>query len=144
MPRFSSTLGLLEGLTEDISDDPLTRTEPIRKCGQAAREFQYSVFAVSIGYCISGSNRVRDYQYVRAGICNNGIGGYSSGYFVMDVYAIVDVQTFQDSVEEILNPTPTPTPSPTPSADQLTGSSTTVVATLSLTVLLLVLGTALL
>ena len=109
VPRFSNRLGLLEGLTEDLSDDPRTRTNPIRKCGAGAQEFNFNLFAVSTGYCISGSNRLRDYQYVRSRFCNNGVGGFIFGYFVMDVYEIVDTQVFQDSAG-IVGPSPSPSP----------------------------------
>jgi len=101
VPRFSRALGLLEGLTPDLSDNPFTRTDPIRKCGQAARNFSFTLFAVSAKYCISGSNRLSDYQYVETTFCRDGVGGYVSGYFVMDVYQIVNIQSFQDSAAQI-------------------------------------------
>jgi len=104
VPRFSRALGLLEGLTPDLSDNPFTRTDPIRKCGQAARNFSFTLFAVSAKYCISGSNRLSDYQYVETTFCRDGVGGYISGYFVMDVYQIVNTQTFRDSAAQIANP----------------------------------------
>ncbi len=96
--RFSRALGLLEKLTEDLMDDPTTRTNPIRKCASAAQDYSYRLFALSTGYCISGSNNLRDYQYVRSEACRDGIGAYVSGYFIMDVYEIVNTRTFQDSI----------------------------------------------
>ena len=117
--RFTRSLGLLERLTPDLSDDPTTRTSPIRKCATAAQEYSYRFFAISIGYCISGSNRQSDYQYVRSDACQNGIGAYLSGYFIMDVYEVVNSQTFQDSISAVstttaitTNPTTEPTVSP--------------------------------
>ena len=96
--RFSRALGLMENLTPELSDNPTTRTNPIRKCATAAQQYSYRLFALSTGYCISGSNRRSDYQYVRSDTCRNGIGAYVSGYFVMDVYEIVNLQTFRDSI----------------------------------------------
>ena len=101
VPRFSRALGLLEGLTPDLSDNPFTRTDPVRKCGQAARSRSFTFFAVAAKYCISGSNRLSDYQYVAATFCRDGVGGYSQGYFVMDVYQIVNTQTFRDSAAQV-------------------------------------------
>lgn len=91
----------MEKLTSDLSDDPTTRQNPIRKCAQAAQIYSYRLFAISIGYCISGSNRLSDYQYVRSEACREGRGAFASGYFIMDVYAITNTQTFQDSIAEL-------------------------------------------
>ena len=96
VPKFSGSLGLIEGQVEDVSDVPSSRRQPVRKCGQAATKLGYSLFAVSVNYCISGSNTVTDYRYVRAGLCKDGVGGYSRGYFFMDVYRITDPEAFRE------------------------------------------------
>ena len=98
VPPRSQFIGLLEGSTEDLSDDPVTRTNPIRKCGSAAQQRRFTYFAISVGYCISGSNRLSDYQYVRSNLCQNGVGNYYRGYFLMDIYQIVNQGTFADSL----------------------------------------------
>ena len=74
MPAYSNSLYFLEGETSDLSDNPRNREQPIRKCGSAAQVFGYDFFAVTVGYCISGSSRVADYQYVPSQLCNEGIG----------------------------------------------------------------------
>ena len=101
VPKFSNSLSLLEDTTEELMDDPLQRTDPIRKCGRAAQQQGYNYFAISVGYCISSSNSIHDYQYVLSNLCNHGIGGYSGGYFVMDVYHITNMQLFKDSADII-------------------------------------------
>ncbi len=82
-------------------DDPLTRTDPVQRCAKAAIALGYSMFAVSIGYCISGSSSAVHYRYVRSSICNNGVGGYQRGYFGMDVYQIGETEQVQDVVLQI-------------------------------------------
>lgn len=74
VPFGSQALRFLEGTTTDLSDNPLTREEPIRKCGSAAQRWQYEVFAVSVGYCISGSNDLGDYQFITTQLCQGGTG----------------------------------------------------------------------
>lgn len=101
VPRFSNRLALLEGQTPELSDDPRTRQNPIGKCGAGAQLAGYYHFAVSVGYCISGSDRLSDYQYVSNTYCSNGVGGYFRGYFVMDVYRVQDTQRFLDSVSQV-------------------------------------------
>ena len=109
MPRFSGSLGLLEGQTEEVSDEPSARQQPVRKCAQAAQKLGYSLFAVSVNYCISGSSTVTDYRYVRAGLCRDGVGGYYRGYFFMDVYRITSPEVFHDVSSEAANPISLPT-----------------------------------
>ena len=74
VPAYSSVLFFLEGTTVDLSDNPLLREEPIRKCGTAAQELRLDTFAVSVGYCISGSNDLSDYQTYPSLLCENGEG----------------------------------------------------------------------
>ena len=109
--RFAGNLGLLEGRTADLMDDPLTRTEPIRKCGVGAQQFGYRYFAISTGYCITGSNRRADYRRTSSDICSNGVGGVINGNFAMDVYLIQDPTAFLNSVAEITAPTTPAAPS---------------------------------
>ena len=102
VPQFSDMIGLLEGTTADLSDDPVTRTEPIRKCGMGAQQRDYQFFAISVGYCISGSTQVADYTSERSSnLCNDGVGAYFRGHFLMDVYEILDKNAFLDSVSQI-------------------------------------------
>ena len=111
MPQFNSSLTLLEEMTPDLSDEPFTRTDPIRKCGQAAQSFSFIFFALSAKYCISGSNKLSDYQRKKSTLCRDGVGSYSSGYFVMDVYQINNAQAFQVSAPQIANHSPASTSS---------------------------------
>lgn len=88
----SGRFRILEGLTADLSDSPFTRQNPVGKCGFAAASgaagTEYTIFGVTLGYCISGSNTLSDYQYVSSGLCQDNRGGYNQGYFIMDVYEI--------------------------------------------------------
>lgn len=107
-------LRLLEGTTTDLSDNPRTRTNPIGKCGAGAQASDYRIFSISTGYCISGSNRLSDYQYVQNTYCQNGVGGTVRSvngnlYYVMDVYQIQDPQVFLDSVSQVATTTDTST-----------------------------------
>ena len=104
VPRFSRSLALLEGLTDDLSDQPRNRIDPIRKCGQGAQTYRFSLFSVSANYCISGSNRLSDYQTTTSNLCQDGVGAYRFGTFFMDVYQIVDTQDFRVSADEVANP----------------------------------------
>ena len=106
MPQFNHSLTLLEEMTPDLSDEPSTRTDPIRKCGQAAQDFSFNFFALSANYCISGTNKSSDYQQKQSTLCRDGVGGYSLGYFVMDVYQINNAQAFQVSAHQITNHSP--------------------------------------
>lgn len=102
-------LGSLEKRTTELSDDPFTRTFPVSKCGVASQDGNYNYFGVTLGYCISGSNLLSDYQYVSSQLCRDGRGGYNQGYFIMDVYQITNQQSFSDSVFISQNPTVAPT-----------------------------------
>ena len=79
---------------EEVSDKPSDRQQPVKKCAQAAEKLGYSLFAVSVNHCISGSNAVADYQTTKAGFCSDGVGGYKRGYYAMDVYWIANSETF--------------------------------------------------
>ena len=93
-----SRIGSLEGRTHDLSDDPFTRVNPVSKCGIAAQRNNYNYFGVAIGYCLSGSNQLSQYQYFSSSRCRDGKGAYSNGWFIMDVYEITDGRSFSDSV----------------------------------------------
>ena len=84
-------LGLLDG-RPGLTDDPFTRENPVSKCGLVAQRENYKFFGVSLGYCISGSNLLSDYQYVQSQLCQDGKGGYYRGYFIMDVYEVSSQQ----------------------------------------------------
>ncbi len=66
----------MEGLTSDLTDDPLYREDPIRKCGTAAQSYGYDVFAVTVGYCLSGSSDVDDYTIHPSTLCEQGLGNF--------------------------------------------------------------------
>ena len=97
------TLGLLEGTTPDLSDDPFTRVRPVSKCGVAAQGRDFPFFGVTIGYCVSGSDRLADYQYAPSQLCRDGRGAYNRqlGWFIMDVYEVSDSTSFSDSVIQL-------------------------------------------
>ena len=83
-------LDSLEGSTPDLSDNPRNRMNAIVKCQEAAQQFGFNIFAVSLGYCISGSNWLSDYQLNPASDdrCHSGLGGRATGYITMNVYQI--------------------------------------------------------
>ena len=58
---------------------------------------------MSANYCISGSNRLSDYQTTTSNLCQDGVGAYRFGVFFMDVYQIVGSQDFRISADEIAN-----------------------------------------
>ena len=96
-------LGLLEDSTPALSDDPNMRVRPVSKCGMAAQEQNFRFFGVTIGYCISGSNILNNYQYAQSQLCRNGTGAYNKqlGWFIMDVYEVFDSTIFRDSVMQL-------------------------------------------
>ena len=73
MPTYSN-LFFLEGTTEDLTDNPRERQDPINKCGTAAQLHNFNVFAIAVGFCISGSNDVQEYQYIETDVCEGGTG----------------------------------------------------------------------
>ncbi len=77
VPVYSTVLFSMEGLTSDLTDDPLYREDPIRKCGTAAQLYSFDIFAVSVGYCVSGSSDVEDYRQYPSTLCQQGIGEQS-------------------------------------------------------------------
>ncbi len=76
---YSNSLYFLEGETEDLSDSPTSRDEPVRKCGSAAQLLGYQFFAVTVGYCISGSSSKAEYTIFPANtdLCQGGIGMFT-------------------------------------------------------------------
>jgi hypothetical protein len=111
LPEHASNLILLEGKTDDLSDNPLTRTDAVEKCGKGAMHFNYTAFSVTLGFCISGSNDVVEYYGLAGPFCRNGEGGTFLNFYYHDVYEIVDIQAFSDSAGEVFNPSATTTPS---------------------------------
>ena len=111
VPSGSTTLKLLENTTPELSDNPLTRTEPVAKCGLAATNQGYKYFGVSTGYCISGSNNKEHYNNSDSyypGRCKDGVGaihyrGRHTFYF-MDVYEVTDASSFTASADSAINP----------------------------------------
>ena len=144
VPRYSRRLTLLEGKTDELKDNPIFRSKPIEKCGKGAIEFHMNVFALTLGYCVSGSNNTGDYQTSSGTYCSNGRGGYYSNYFYMDVYQIQNKQSFSDALQGIVRtatPVSTATPIPTgipvttntPDSILLSGASSSISSTLLLT-----------
>ena len=110
MPSGSTTLKLLENTIPELSDNPLTRTEPVAKCGLAATKQGYKYFGVATGYCISGSNNKEHYNNSKSyspGSCNNGVGAvyYKGGYsyYYMDVYKVTGASSFTASADSAIN-----------------------------------------
>ena len=94
-------IGSLEGTTLDLSDDASKRNRPVSKCGTAVERRGYEFFGVSTGYFFSGSNNLRDYQYIATDLCKDGKGAYSrenGGWFIMSVYQITNQASLSDSV----------------------------------------------
>lgn len=73
VPAYSDLI-FLEGTTEDLTDNPRERQNPISKCGAAAQQFNFNVFALAFGFCISGSNNTREYQHIPTDVCEGGKG----------------------------------------------------------------------
>ena len=90
-PVYSSNLLFLEGTTEDLSDNPWEREDPISKCGVAAQQYNYHVFALAVRFCISGSNNLRHYQSFETDFCQGGVGETLCDYTPSDlVYQVLD------------------------------------------------------
>ena len=78
--------------------NPVNRPEPIRQCANVALNNGYNYFALANGMCFGGSNKPEDFVADgESGICQNGLGNYFDGRFMIDVYHIEDVMTFQAS-----------------------------------------------
>ncbi len=135
VPNFASPLKLLEGTSPELSDNPFTRVDPIRKCGTGAVESGYDIFSLTERICISGSSVLRDYETFEAdGFCRDGTGGYTYGFYFMDVYELFDIPNFADSAGFYF-PEPSPSPSPDYSPDGVSMTLPSVIL-LSLTVLI--------
>ena len=100
----SDQISLLEKTTPELRDSPLTRERPVSKCGVAAQKLNYDIFGITLGHCLSGTNRLSDYQYIASSLCRDGRGAYRRNSFIMDVYEITDGRSFSDSVMQINNP----------------------------------------
>ena len=64
----------LEGTTEDLSDNPWEREDPVSKCGTAAQLYNFNVFALAVGFCISGTSDLRQYRSLESDFCEGGTG----------------------------------------------------------------------
>lgn len=91
-------MGSLEGTTKELSDNAFTRENPVGKCGMATMGRSLKLFGISLGYCISGSNLLRDYQWKSSESCQDGKGGYGEGSFIIDLYEITNGNTFRDAI----------------------------------------------
>lgn len=92
--RHDTSLIPIEGLTTNLTDNPLRRTNPILRCRKAASELGYGVFGVSLGYCILGSSDVLDFQQEPAHGCDNGTGGYVHDVMLMNVYVFSEEHNY--------------------------------------------------
>lgn len=96
LPAYN--LKVYEMMTEDLSDNAITRTEPIRKCGSASLSQGITYFSLADGMCFGGSNHIADYTVDgESTSCSEGRGNYLRGQFAIDVYQINDIMAFQDS-----------------------------------------------
>lgn len=91
-----------EGLTNELQDDPMLRSEPVRKCGSAALNSGYTMFALALGECCSGSSIVGDYTVAgEAFNCTDGRGGLGeNGVVLLDVYEMSDQAAFLESARK--------------------------------------------
>lgn len=56
----------------------MERQYPISKCGVAAQQYNFKIFALAAGFCISGSNNIQEYQYIQTDVCEGGKGEVTS------------------------------------------------------------------
>ena len=85
-------------MTKDLSDNAMTQTEPIRKCGNALLSQGNTHFSLAEGMCFSGSNQISDYTGDgESRSCSDGRGKYHGGQFVIDVHQIDDAIAFHQS-----------------------------------------------
>ena len=93
-----SDIFLLDGRAAVLKGErPFRRTDPVKKCAQAATDFSFSVIGVAAGYCISGNNRLADYTRVASTRCRDGKGAFMSGVFYMDVYTVSNPELFKSN-----------------------------------------------
>lgn len=90
---------MYENMTKELSDSPIKRTEPVRKCGTAALDHGNMYFSLGEGMCFSGSNQISDYtEGGESRLCIDGRGSSTdAGQSAIDVYHIDDMTAFQDS-----------------------------------------------
>lgn len=94
LPR--STLDIYENTVPDLQDSNINRSEPIRKCATVALDKGYTYFALAEGLCFGGSDNINDFiGDGESGVCENGLGNYFGGKFMIDVYHIEDVMTLK-------------------------------------------------
>ncbi|XP_002734997.1 uncharacterized protein LOC100371411 [Saccoglossus kowalevskii] len=78
----------LEGTDIRLDGDYSTRSNPIQKCAEVARDLGYSMFAVQDGgWCASSANAENTFAiYGASSLCSNGEGGA----WANDVYRLID------------------------------------------------------
>ena len=90
----------------------------VRNCAVKSERYGFTIFAVVLGYCISASNDVEDYNSRRSSWCVNGEGRFIHGRLYLDVYTITPLpgSVANDAHGSLgLSPLPLPLPSPSPS-----------------------------
>ncbi|XP_019850969.1 PREDICTED: zinc metalloproteinase nas-14-like [Amphimedon queenslandica] len=102
VPAVTTELKLLENLTPDLSDSAITREKAVEKCGMGALQYHYKAFSVTLGFCISGSNRTEAYTQFEGYFCRDGKGGNFDQFLFMDVYEIEQPQAYSDALQEVL------------------------------------------
>ena len=122
---MTTELKLLENLTPDLSDSAINREKPVEKCGMGALQFNYTAFSITLGFCISGSNRTEAYTQFQGYFCQNGKGGNFDQFLFMDVYEIEEPQAYSDALQEVLYSTTIVRPSATVSTKSTTSTHST-------------------
>lgn len=90
----------------------------VRNCAVRSESYGFTIFAVVLGYCISASNDVEDYNSRSSSWCVNGEGRYIHGRLYLDVYTSTPLPgSVANDVygSQRLSPLPLPLPSPSPS-----------------------------
>ena len=58
----------------------------VKNCAAKSQDLGFTIFAVVLGYCISASNNMEDYNSRRSSLCVDGEGRYVNGKLYLDVY----------------------------------------------------------
>ena len=86
----------------------------VRNCAAKSQDLGFMMFAVVLGYCISASNNVEDYNARRSSLCVNGEGRYVNGKLYLDVYKSAPLRgNIANDAYGSLGFRPLPSPSPT-------------------------------
>ena len=89
----------------------------VKNCAAKSQDLGFTVFAVVLGYCISASNNVEDYNTRRSSLCVSGEGRYVNEKLYLDVYtsAALSGNIANDAYGSLgFSPLPWPLPSPSP------------------------------